>query len=152
MGIIGLRKVFIRYDPGNTGYITLEEFKTALDPDKLSDDEFKQVFKRIDTDKNGKISYTEFLAATIELHENIEEDRIWDAFEQIDSDNTGFISKENLRDLLGKDYTEERVNRMFEELNLECKCDKISFVEFSKAFRNDYDMELNLSMVEEKQK
>jgi len=150
--IIGLRKVFLRYDPGNTGYITLEEFKTALDPDKLSDDEFKQVFKRIDTDKTGKISYTEFLAATIELHENIEEDRIWDAFEQIDSDNTGFISKENLRDLLGKDYTEERVNRMFEELNLECKCDKISFVEFSKAFRNDYDMELNLSMVEEKQK
>jgi len=135
--ITGLRKVFIHYDPGNTGYITLEEFKYALDSYKLSDDGFKQIFKRIDTYKNGKINFTEFLAATIELHANIEEDRIWDAFEQIDCDNTGFISKKNLRDLLGKDYTEERVNRIFDELNLESNCDKISFEEFSKAFRNE---------------
>jgi Ca2+-binding EF-hand superfamily protein len=34
--------------------------------------------------------YTEFLAATIELHGQIEEDRIAEAFDRLDSDNTGY--------------------------------------------------------------
>ena len=36
------------------------------------------------------INYTEFLAATIETFGNIEEDRISEAFDRIDSDDDGY--------------------------------------------------------------
>jgi len=43
--------------------------------------------------KNGVIEYTEFLAATLEVNGHIQEDRLAEAFDRIDSDNSGFISK-----------------------------------------------------------
>jgi Ca2+-binding EF-hand superfamily protein len=46
--------------------------------------------------------YTEFLAATLEARGQIEEAQIADAFDQIDSDDSGFISRENLRKILGE--------------------------------------------------
>jgi Ca2+-binding EF-hand superfamily protein len=48
-----------------------------------------------DLNQNGKINYTEFLAATIDAHGYIEEDRIAEAFDKLDIDGTGF-SKFNL--------------------------------------------------------
>lgn len=32
---------------------------------KLSDEEIEQIIRSIDTDKNGAINYTEFIAATL---------------------------------------------------------------------------------------
>ena len=43
-----------------------------------------------DLNNNGKINYTEFLAATIETFGNIEEDRISEAFDRIDCDDDGY--------------------------------------------------------------
>lgn len=43
-----------------------------------------------DLNQNGHIMYTEFLAATIEARGRIEEDRIAEAFDRLDSDDTGF--------------------------------------------------------------
>jgi hypothetical protein len=37
-----------------------------------------------DTNHNGRIMYTEFLAATVEAHVRIGEDRIAEAFDRID--------------------------------------------------------------------
>ena len=41
-----------------------------------------------DVDKNGKINWTEFLAATIEVHGDIEEHKLAETFDRIDADNT----------------------------------------------------------------
>ena len=39
--------------------------------------------------KNAHITYTEFLAATLEAHGNIEEERVAAAFDRLDSDDSG---------------------------------------------------------------
>ena len=49
--------------------------------------------------------YTEFLAAALAAQANIEEERIAEAFDRLDSDDSGFISKQNLKDFLGQDST-----------------------------------------------
>ena len=56
-------------------------------------------YKSQDLNHNGKINYTEFLAATIEAFGNIEEDRISEAFDRIDADDDGY-SKWFIRDNL----------------------------------------------------
>lgn len=43
-----------------------------------------------DHNQDGKIMYTEFLAATIEAHGHIAEDRIAEAFDRLDTSETGF--------------------------------------------------------------
>ncbi len=48
---------------------------------------------------NGVILYTEFIAATLELHGRVEEKRLAEAFDLMDDDDSGFISKEVSFDL-----------------------------------------------------
>lgn len=47
-------------------------------------------FTMQDLNENGHIMYTEFLAATIEAHGHIEEERIAEAFDRLDSDKSGY--------------------------------------------------------------
>jgi Ca2+-binding EF-hand superfamily protein len=51
----------------------------------------------------------QFLAATIEAQGYIAEDRIAEAFDRIDSDDSGYITTENLREFLGNDCTPEQM-------------------------------------------
>ena len=51
-----------------------------------------RIFEGVDLDGSGKIRYTEFLAATIEVHGAIDEERLAEAFDRIDCDDSGYIS------------------------------------------------------------
>jgi hypothetical protein len=57
-------------------------------------------FPNINT--SGVLHYTEFLAATIEAHGAISEEALSEAFDRIDSDDSGYISTQNLREILGE--------------------------------------------------
>ena len=63
----------------------------------------------------------EFLAATIEAHGTINEDALAEAFDRMDSDDSGYISTGNLREILGEcvppEYVEEMVLEAESELN-----------------------------------
>jgi calcium-dependent protein kinase len=88
-------------------------FKMALKNSNYSDAELGEIFLSIDVNENGHIMYTgklelqlilscswyvannreiEFLAATLEVKGCIEEERIAEAFDRLDSDDSGFIS------------------------------------------------------------
>lgn len=47
-----------------------------------------------DVNNSGVILYTEFLAATLLMNGRLEEKRLAEAFDHIDDDDSGFISKE----------------------------------------------------------
>lgn len=97
-----------------------------------------------DVNKNGHIMYTEFLAAALEAQgcvetvlgleglssgcleffltivslvgcRHIEEERVAEAFDRLDSDDSGFISRQNLRDFLGVEGTNERIDQIIKE-------------------------------------
>jgi len=137
--IFQLRNAFDEYDKSKDGIITFDEFKAGLKSCNISDDDMEDIFESIDVNQTGYIVYTEFLAATLEVKGRIEEERIAEAFERIDSDDNGFISKENLARLLGKDCTPERVDRLIKEADAD-KDGQISFQEFLNHFRKDTTM------------
>ena len=66
---------------------------------------------------NGHIMYREFLAATLEARGDIEEERIAEAFDRLDSDDSGFISKANLRSILGKEWSAARIDDLIREVD-----------------------------------
>jgi len=138
--IVELRKAFDAYDTANDGVISLSEFKAAMNSSSsYTDNDVENIFKTMDADNNGKIYYTEFLAATLEAHGRIVEETLADAFDRMDSDDTGFISIQNLRDFLGKDCSKEKVIQLMKEADLNGD-GKISFEEFLTSFRNTQKM------------
>lgn len=49
------------------------------------------------------VSYSEFLAAALSQRFHQDEKRIRDAFERLDVDKSGYVTQENLRQVLGDD-------------------------------------------------
>lgn len=124
-----LRKLFQQYDTEKKGVLTYKEFKAAFDTVGYSSSECRKMFDACDIDGSGKIRYTEFLAATLEAHGAISEERLAEAFDRLDSDDSGFISAENLREILGADFPPEEVEEIIKEADL-TKDGKISYTEF----------------------
>ena len=79
-------------------------------------------------DGSEKIRYTEFLAATIEASGTINEVKLAEAFDQLDSDDSGFISVENLLEVLGDTFTKEDVEAIIKEVTV--TNGQISYAEF----------------------
>jgi len=114
--IKNLRQVFDQYDENNDGSITFSEFKEVLAKETtLPEQEVRDIFESIDVNNNGHIMYTEFLAATLEARGNIEEERIAEAFDRIDSDDSGYISRENLKEILGPEYNNDQIDKIIGE-------------------------------------
>ncbi len=98
-----LKKVFKAFDKNNDGQIEYEEFKKGLKKiknGKITEEEINKYFASIDTDKNNKIDYTEFLANTLEKKTFLKEERLYEAFSMLDKDNDGKITKEELISIL----------------------------------------------------
>jgi len=67
------------------------------------------------------------LAATIEAQGAISETRLAEAFDRLDSDDSGYISAANLKEILGDDFPEEEIDAIIKEAS---KNGKISYSEF----------------------
>ena len=98
-----LKNIFKAFDKNNDGQIDYDEFKRGLSklkPGKITEEEISKYFASIDTDKNNKIDYTEFLAATLEKKTFLKEERLYEAFCMLDKDRDGKITKEELMNVL----------------------------------------------------
>lgn len=91
-------------------------------------------------DGTGKIRYTEFLAATIEAHGAISEERLAEAFDRLDSDDSGKISAENLAEILGKDFLREEIDEIIAEADV-TKDNQISYAEFLSLWEDKHEHE-----------
>jgi hypothetical protein len=69
------------------------------------------------------------LSATIEAHGAISEERLAEAFDRIDSDDSGYISAANLKAMLGDEFNEKEIDEIIEEADI-TRDGKISYAEF----------------------
>mmetsp|Transcript_16016 Transcript_16016/g.37107 ORF Transcript_16016/g.37107 Transcript_16016/m.37107 type:complete len:896 (-) Transcript_16016:313-3000(-) len=105
-----LRKMFQKYaSKHKAGCISYDEFNEAWTESGLPAQDTRAIFDAVDLDGTGRIRYTEFLAATIEAQGAISEGRLAEAFDRFDTDDTGFISVDNLTDVLGKDFPRQEI-------------------------------------------
>ena len=63
---------------------------------------------------NGRLNYTEFIAATLETHGHLEEERIREAFDRLDTDSSGFISRSDLAAFLGENTSDEQITTLLQ--------------------------------------
>lgn len=89
-------------------------------------------------DQTGEIKYCEFLAATIEATGAIGEERLAEAFDRLDSDDSGYISADNLRELLGSDIPQEEINAIINEADL-THDNRIRYAEFLALWEDKHE-------------
>ena len=59
-----------------------------------------EIVNNVDKNKSGKIDFNEFLTAVTKKNQIFAEQALKEAFEFVDKDKTGFISKKQLKSLL----------------------------------------------------
>lgn len=91
----------------------------------------------IDSNNNGVIDYTEFIAACMYSQDYSQERQIRQAFQYFDKDNSGTISADELRMCLQSEdqtLTDDEINRLISEVD-ENKDGLIDYKEFLEMMR-----------------
>jgi len=135
-----LRKAFKRYNSEQHGTISLVEFKKCLSVHEYSESYMEHLFREVDLDGTGEIKYTEFLAASIESTGLITEERLAEAFDRLDSDDSGFITVDSLRALLGDEVSSDYVEGIIAESGIH-EDKRISYDEFLSLWDLDLEVE-----------
>lgn len=87
---------------------------------KASQEELQAIIDKVDHAHNDKINYTEFIAATLDVSSIINKDdkKLHAIFNTFDVDNTGMITRENLKmafSKYGRDITKEEIDNIMKE-------------------------------------
>ncbi len=96
-------------------------------------EDVREIFRNATIDHQSKtLRYSEFLATALGVSkENVNEDRLWRAFDRLDHEAKGKITRDNLARLLGKDYSETRMDMLWNDHNFGAW---VSFEEFRAMF------------------
>ncbi len=125
--IAELRRHFMTIDSSQTGEISFGDLRRVLEEHRsFAEEDLNHIFSGVDVDHIGKISYHEFLAATIS-RKTITEENMKVAFEKM-SNHSLFITCEDIQDLLGQETSAAAVEQMLAEVNLPANT-QISFKE-----------------------
>ena len=138
-----LREQFEKLDVDHTGNVDAEELSNALKKSNLNlpYDRIEAIIKEIDSSGNNTIKYSEFLAATMSARKLLNENRLLMLFKEFDTDDSGYITRENLEEAftkLEKPLTKAEINTIIEEHD-DSRDGKISFDEFCKMLLGDDD-------------
>ncbi|CAL5369088.1 unnamed protein product [Camellia sinensis] len=136
-----LRDQFDAIDVDKNGAISLEEMRQALAKDlpwRLKESRVLEILDAIDGNTDGLVDFTEFVAATLHVHQFEEHNsEIWHqrsqaAFEKFDVDRDGYITAEELKMHTG---LKGSIDPLLEEADID-KDGKISLSEFRRLLRN----------------
>ena len=86
----------------------------------LTNDDIENAMNVMDSNKNGFIDYTEFIAACLQTYNYLKENHLKTAFSYFDKDGSGTISKDELRQCLqNEDFTlaDDEVQKLLEEVD-----------------------------------
>lgn len=100
----------------------------------LGQEEIKNIIKELDFAENKRINYSEFIAATINVSEYLSEERLMAIFNQFDIDNSGKITKANLKQAFskyGREIKDSDIDDILSKHDL-AKDNAISYEEFKK--------------------
>jgi calcium-dependent protein kinase len=139
-----LKQVFVSLDDDHNGLLSFSEFEIGLrrmmSAGSDSDVRLRNLYNMIDSNLNGKIDYTEFLAACLHSQKYLNLGLIKSAFSFFDTDNSGFITRDELATAL-------KGNRE-DGPQLDATCDEIiRLVDTNRDGKIDY-MEFLMMMLE----
>ncbi|CAE8610562.1 unnamed protein product, partial [Polarella glacialis] len=107
---------FLQLDQTHCGTITLAELKRVLSGQfHVSDAETMEIFLALDTNHDEEIHYSDFLAAMVDSRIALHDDLVQATFKKFDVDNSGYITSENLREILGDTFEGDKVEHLLAE-------------------------------------
>ena len=101
--IKALREAFSKFDKNGDGKLTVDELKEGVHQIKgclLTEADIEMAMNVMDSNKNGYIDYTEFIAACLQSYNYLKEHHLKTAFAYFDKDGSGTISLEELKQCL----------------------------------------------------
>ena len=109
--------MFYEMDANKDGTLTMKEIKECLvklnSEKEMDNKEILKLFKGIDTNNSKRIEYTEFISAAIEESQYLKEERLLDLFKMLDKDQSGKISKDDIKKALNNENIEEEELKQF---------------------------------------
>ena len=81
--------------------ISYTELKQAFEKNatnNMSSQRIKTIMVNVDYQGNGKINYSEFLAATVSVRSVLTNEKLFALFKHFDTDNSDYITPDNIRE------------------------------------------------------
>lgn len=143
--IENLRKAFIKIDVNGDGVLTKEELVEGVSkvPEcNIKEEDWDLAIQLMDTNNNGCIDYTEFIAGCMQSYVYLKENNLKHAFEYFDRDGNGTITLEELKESLSSDdllLDEAELERIISEID---KNDDgmIDYKEFLEMMKNNQSL------------
>eukprot|EP00746_Dinoflagellata_sp_MGD_P011083 gnl/MRDRNA2_/MRDRNA2_123128_c0_seq1.p1 gnl/MRDRNA2_/MRDRNA2_123128_c0~~gnl/MRDRNA2_/MRDRNA2_123128_c0_seq1.p1 ORF type:complete len:556 (-),score=128.16 gnl/MRDRNA2_/MRDRNA2_123128_c0_seq1:3-1670(-) len=112
-----VRKSFLALDPENTGIIKLAALKDVLkDHDSISGEVVAELLETLHhTAHDQEISYHDYLAAVAHSRVTLHQDEVRETFRRFDTNGTGYITADNLRQVLGGSFEGTDVEDLIRE-------------------------------------
>lgn len=111
-----VREAFMQLDEDKTGVIKIGELKKVLENKcHIHDEDATRIFQALDTTQSEEIHYSEFLAAMVSTRIALHDDLLLAAFKRFDCDNSGKITVDNLREVLGETFSGAAVESIMKE-------------------------------------
>ncbi|KAG1660128.1 hypothetical protein FOA52_003788 [Chlamydomonas sp. UWO 241] len=135
--VLGLLSIFRAMDADGNGLITLTEMQGALHRKglRLPDDQAKTMLACADINSDGVIDYEEFLAATVHQQRLDNDELMFKAFQEFDTDGSGFIGREELAVAMAKHGgPQEDLDKVLADIDTD-RDGRINYEEFCACFR-----------------
>ncbi len=125
-----LRDTFQSIDVDNSGSLTIDDLHKAL-RGHLSESEIKDIWKNLSVSGLGELDYNEFIAATMWMRLQLDEERLHEAFEAFDDEGKGFLTMEDVERVIGGDLPHEEIQKMMMETDYDGD-GKIDYIDFAR--------------------
>ena len=117
-----LAKIFKAIDKNGDGKLSKEEILAGYDQffgKSMDKSDVEKMFDSVDIDKSGFIDYSEFVVAAMNEKQLLTNEKLMSAFKMFDKDNSGFISSDEIKEILGfgKTMSEEAVNDIIKQVD-----------------------------------
>jgi len=115
-------KVFKAMDVNGDGKLSKEEIKNGYGQyfgRNLADEEVDEMFAKVDTDGSGEIEYSEFVVATMNEKNLLNNNKLQTAFKMFDKDGGGSISIDEIKQVLsfGQNLDDEVINQIIKQVD-----------------------------------
>lgn len=139
------RELFEHLNKSKSGMMTKEEFLDGFKNSGSSNDELQDLYDKLDINNNGGITYTEFIAATLETGGELEEDQLREAFDLISSNRRYITPKdvetivsESLKDRDNKEVVKSNIQRQMRRFSKKHKEEQIRYEDFAEMFEHGF--------------
>lgn len=141
-----VRDEFMAIDESRQGTLTLEEMVKALKTSGVDEEQARACFRALDVDKTGHIKYSEFLAAMVSTRIAMHDELIRRTFHRFDKGDTGSITLDDLRKVLGESFEGTEVEELLKEADFK-NDGQISFEEFTQFLVGEVDLSASAPVV-----